>query len=76
MKPERSAYEQAADRAGVDAGDIFFTDDRPENVEGALAAGWQAAIFTSAHDLEETLRGLASGSPDAVGSGAPLDEAV
>ncbi len=58
MKPERSAYEQAAERAGVDAGDIFFTDDRPENVEGALAAGWQAAIFTSAHDLEETLRGL------------------
>ncbi len=58
MKPELEAYERAAALAGVDPGDIFFTDDRLENVEGALAAGWQAVPFTSPHELEETLRRL------------------
>ena len=40
MKPDRKIYDVATERAGVPANEIFFTDDRQENVDGALAAGW------------------------------------
>lgn len=58
MKPERAIYEAATRRAGVAPEEIFFTDDRLENVEGARAAGWQAHHFTGVTDLIRTLYGL------------------
>jgi len=42
--------------AGVAAGEIFFTDDRAENVAGAIAAGFDAVLFTSVEALESELR--------------------
>jgi FMN phosphatase YigB (HAD superfamily) len=51
MKPDATIYRAAAERAGVAAERIFFTDDRPENVEGAREQGWDAVLFTGAHDL-------------------------
>ncbi len=45
MKPEFSIFEQAIERANVPAQDIFFVDDRPENVEGARAAGLDAVLY-------------------------------
>jgi HAD superfamily hydrolase (TIGR01509 family) len=56
MKPHAAIYEHAARRAGVPAGEVFFTDDREENVAGALAAGLDAVLFTSAAELEAELR--------------------
>jgi glucose-1-phosphatase len=60
MKPERAIYEAAVAMAGCAAGDVFFTDDKPENVEGALAAGLDAVLFTSPEQLRDelTLRGM------------------
>ncbi len=60
MKPERSIYETAVAKAGCAAGGVFFTDDKPENVEGALAAGLDAVLFTSPEQLrrELTSRGI------------------
>jgi glucose-1-phosphatase len=60
MKPERAIYDFAAKRAEVDPRQIFFTDDREENVEGALAAGFDAVAFTSPEQLAAELnrRGL------------------
>jgi putative hydrolase of the HAD superfamily len=60
MKPERAIYDAAIKRAGVPAGEIFFTDDREENVEGALAARLDAVLFTSSAQLAAELerRGL------------------
>lgn len=60
LKPERKIYDIAAERAGVPPGEIFFTDDMPEHVDAARAAGWDAEVFTSAHDLADRLarRGL------------------
>jgi len=56
MKPDSKIFEVAAERAAVPSAEIFFTDDRVENVEAAVAAGWQAVLFQGAHPLEEELR--------------------
>ena len=48
-KPDPQIYQIAQEKAGVQPGEILFTDDRQENVEAALAAGWQAIQFDSAH---------------------------
>jgi len=56
MKPEAAAYAGAAQLAGVPPEQIFFTDDRPDNVAGARAAGWDAEVFESASQLNEQLR--------------------
>jgi FMN phosphatase YigB (HAD superfamily) len=47
MKPDRAIYREAARMAGVSPQDVFYTDDRPENVEGAIAAGFDAVLFTT-----------------------------
>ena len=56
MKPDPTTYRAAADLAGAAPEEIFFTDDRPENVEAALAAGYDAVPFTTAARLADDLR--------------------
>jgi HAD superfamily hydrolase (TIGR01509 family) len=56
MKPHRAIYEHAARVAGVEPHEVFFTDDREENVVGAIEAGLDAVLFTSAAKLAEDLR--------------------
>lgn len=56
MKPDRGIYDEAVRRAGVPAGDVFFADDRQDNVEGALAAGLDAVLFTTPGELEQQLK--------------------
>lgn len=51
MKPHPEVYRKAAAHAGVRPEDIFFTDDRAENVAAAQEAGWHAVQFLSANDL-------------------------
>ncbi len=55
MKPEPEIYERAARLAGVPPEAIFFTDDRPENVEGAREAGFDAVLFESPQSLYREL---------------------
>jgi putative hydrolase of the HAD superfamily len=55
MKPERAIYEHAVRLAGAPAGQVFFTDDRQENVDGALAAGLDAVLFTTPQELAREL---------------------
>lgn len=55
MKPERKIYDIAIEKAGVPASEIFFCDDRPDNVAGALAAGLDAVQFHTARQLAEEL---------------------
>ena len=59
-KPDRRIFDAAAAAAGVAADRIFFTDDLPEHVAGARAAGWDAELFSSAAGLITALvaRGL------------------
>jgi HAD superfamily hydrolase (TIGR01509 family) len=55
-KPDPVIFRAAAERAGVDPGEIFFVDDIAENVAGALAAGFDAVHYTSAPALATELR--------------------
>ena len=56
LKPEPQIYAAAIEQAGVAADEIFFIDDRPENVAGARAAGLDAVRFVSARQLADDLR--------------------
>jgi HAD superfamily hydrolase (TIGR01509 family) len=56
MKPDAQIYLAAADRAGVEPKQIFFVDDRRENVEAARELGFDAVQYTSAVELGWALR--------------------
>ena len=56
LKPEPAIYRIAIDRAGVPPEEIFFADDRPENVEAARQAGIVATCFQSEQQLRLALR--------------------
>jgi glucose-1-phosphatase len=64
MKPEARIFELAIQKAGVAPENIFFTDDRPENVEAAQQAGIQALLFQSESQLKRDMfgRGMAVAS--------------
>jgi putative hydrolase of the HAD superfamily len=51
VKPQREIYEHAVTGLGVKPEEALFLDDRPENVDGALAAGLQARLYTRWEDL-------------------------
>lgn len=55
LKPEPAIYRIAIDRAGVLPQEIFFADDRPENVEAARQAGIVATCFQSEQQLRLAL---------------------
>ena len=56
MKPDAGIYRLAIEKADVPAADIFFVDDKEENVAGAIACDIDAVLFTGADDLETALR--------------------
>ena len=56
MKPDRRIYDHAIAKAGVPADEIFFVDDRIENVEGAVAAGIDAVQYIDHLKLVADLR--------------------
>lgn len=58
MKPDAAIYSAAAQQVGYEGEEIFFVDDRMENVEGASAAGWTAVQFQSPLQLANELQGL------------------
>ena len=60
MKPDKVIYEHAIELANCAPNEIFFMDDRQENVDGAIAVGIDAALFVGASRLEKDLseRGL------------------
>jgi putative hydrolase of the HAD superfamily len=55
MKPDGRIYHEAARMAGVDPADVFYTDDRAENIAGAQAAGFDAVLFTTPAALSADL---------------------
>lgn len=55
MKPDAAIYRAAAERAGVEPGQIFFSDDRLDNIAGARDFGYDAVAFTGADALEAEL---------------------
>lgn len=51
MKPDAGIYEASAKFSGVADQDIFFTDDRLENIQAAANRGWNTCHFHSADQL-------------------------
>lgn len=56
MKPQPEIYRLAAQRAGVEPGQIVYVDDLEPNVAGARAAGLDAILFTTAAAYADELR--------------------
>jgi 2-haloacid dehalogenase len=56
LKPEARIYRLLTDRFGLDPAAVFFTDDTPANVDGAVEAGWQAVVFSDAESLRADMR--------------------
>lgn len=64
-KPDVAAFENVAAQLDVEPGRVLFVDDRPENVGGAVDAGWHAVEMRSAERLGGVLRRLdIDGAPD------------
>jgi len=59
IKPDREIYDRHVQNFDLDPAACLFIDDSEKNVEGAIAAGWQAVHFTSAAELRDDLGRLA-----------------
>jgi 2-haloacid dehalogenase len=55
LKPDPAIYYRALDRFGLRPDEALFIDDRQINVDGALAVGMHAHLFTDAQDLRARL---------------------
>lgn len=58
VKPDPRIYRHAAAELGLDGPEIAFVDDRQENVDGALEAGWRAHLWTGDDDTRAWLEAL------------------
>lgn len=58
MKPAARLYEILERASGRRAGDIFFMDDRAENVEAGAARGWNAVLHEEPAKTREALEKL------------------
>lgn len=52
LKPGTEIYHEAARRSGFKESEILFIDDSQSNIDGALAAGYNAAYYERGTDLE------------------------
>jgi HAD superfamily hydrolase (TIGR01509 family) len=62
-KPDLAIYRMVESVSGQPPESHVFFDDRPDNVEGARAAGWQAYQFVGVEECRERLRGRGLGVP-------------
>ncbi|MFP4165896.1 MAG: HAD family hydrolase [Opitutales bacterium] len=55
MKPQAEIYEALETAAACSPGQLFFFDDRPDNIEAALARGWQGRCIQPDEFLDHCL---------------------
>lgn len=65
MKPDPALYEVTERLSGCRGAELFYYDDRPENVAAALARGWQAVVHADPAASRAALAatGLLDGTP-------------
>jgi glucose-1-phosphatase len=56
MKPDATIFRKAAEMAGFQPEEIFYTDDIPGHVAGARSVGLDAVMYTSTAELVQELR--------------------
>jgi putative hydrolase of the HAD superfamily len=71
VKPDAGIYRHVVAGLGVDPGEALFLDDRPENVEGAKAAGIPTLQYETPSRLKQDLAELARMAGNFVPVGAP-----
>ncbi|TIX51025.1 HAD family hydrolase [Alteraurantiacibacter aquimixticola] len=54
-KPDPAIYAIAEERFGLPVNQLFFIDDKAENIAAATARGWHGHVFTDAARLEADL---------------------
>ena len=54
-KPHPRIYQKALEKIGLPAERVFYTDDRPELIEGARVLGIQGYVFTGVETLKQDL---------------------
>lgn len=59
-KPDPVVFERLLERFDVPASDVFFTDDLPENVAGAVSVGITGHLFTGAAGLAAAVEQFAA----------------
>jgi len=52
-KPAAAFYRKVEERTGFRPSELILIDDRLANVEGAIACGWGAALWTPGCTLAE-----------------------
>ncbi|MEX0285772.1 MAG: HAD family hydrolase [Paracoccaceae bacterium] len=45
IKPDAAFYQHLEDDSGLSGDALLFADDRPDNIDAALARGWKAHLF-------------------------------
>lgn len=55
MKPDPAIYTLVEQETGLAPETLFFTDDRPDNIEAAALRGWQTHLFTAPETLADRL---------------------
>jgi putative hydrolase of the HAD superfamily len=65
MKPAPLSYERVEAMAGLRGADLFYLDDLPANVEGALARGWRGVMHVSPDASRRALESVVGRLPDA-----------
>ena len=55
MKPDPAIYRIVEEDCGIEPGALLFTDDKPANVEAAVARGWQGHLFEGSEGLARRL---------------------
>ncbi|MBX2853980.1 MAG: HAD family phosphatase [Rhodobacteraceae bacterium] len=66
-KPDPRIYAWVEERTGVAGGDLFFIDDKPNNVDSARTRGWRPHLFEGWDGLAASLPEVGLGcfaSPD------------
>jgi FMN phosphatase YigB (HAD superfamily) len=58
MKPATRIYELVEEKAGLRGPDLFYIDDREENIHAALARGWQAVHHVNSAQTVEIARSV------------------
>lgn len=56
IKPDRAIYQRLFKRFDLVPSECVFTDDKPQNIDGAIKAGMHGILFRDAQQFEQELR--------------------